>query len=153
MRIAIENKKVFDKVEAELGLDLWNTKAECLLAAVVKANYSDYNWQPATLLEKIDEMQAGNPQDLANIKEENTRKSVQNEGIKQFLLKLLSKEFPEDNNLRLADEYIRGVKIAIIQQEINNMLERLKNGEADPELLSALTESQKQMQALRRTGN
>lgn len=153
LRIAIENKKVFDKVEAELGLDFWNTKAECLLAYVVKANYSDYNWQPATLLEKIDEMQAGNPQDLANIKEENTRKSVQNEGIKQFLLKLLSKEFPEDNNLRLADEYIRGVKIAIIQQEINNMLERLKNGEADPELLSALTESQKQMQALRRTGN
>lgn len=151
LRLAIANKAVFDRVEAELGLDFWETAVERELAHIVCGLREQYDWHPVSLLDKINAENAGELQVLANnteVKRVNYANSSQNEGIKQFLLKLLSKDYPEDNAGQIAAEYILGVKRQLLKKDIAALLMRIQKGESATELLCELQDKQKQLQSL-----
>ena len=160
LRLVLEDKAIFDKTEKELGLNFWETFPEQQLIDIVKENYNEYSWNPVSLLGKIEnenkeEIRAisDNGREKTVKEEENATNSAKNEGIKQFLLKLLSKELPEENRQKLADEYIRAIKIGILQQEVENMLQAMQRGESTQELLREIMQKQKEMQTLRQAGN
>ncbi|MCL2817537.1 MAG: toprim domain-containing protein, partial [Clostridiales bacterium] len=132
LRLALEDEAIFRLTEEELGLDFWPQPEERELALLTKTLIEGYNWQPSTLLSRIDE---------------------KNEGLRVFLLKLLSKDSPDEKREQIAREYISGFRIARLEARMKEVKAKLAAAEAGSEewnlSLQEMSDLAKKLQALK----
>ena len=127
LRLALEDKNVCQRLAAEaLQGDLLDEKGLQLLNIV---NKNDYDQVPAHLLSRFNE---------------------DNAGLRDFLLKLLDVELPNDDRERLAAEYFQAAQANRLQRRIDVINKEVAAGAANwRELLTELNELQRKLQQLK----
>ncbi|MCL2678505.1 MAG: DNA primase [Clostridiales bacterium] len=110
LKLALEDEAIFRLVEEELGLDFWPQPQERDLAFLTKSLIESYTWQPSTLLSRIDD---------------------KNEGLRGFLLKLLTKESPDEKREQIAKDYIAGFRAAQLEARMKEVRAKLAGIEAN----------------------
>jgi len=116
-RFAIADKKFFQRARAELGADFATGAEEEQLAALIESLGDGYNFLPASLLNYI---------------------APENEGLRQYLLKLLQINISEEQCQKWAEELIPIVRREALRQkiaQINRDLQQEVNLEAAQQLL------------------
>ncbi len=118
--LMLENKTNFERVIRELGVQFSQNPLVERILLHVDGIKEEYDWNPATLLHRFSD---GN--------------EAQNEGLCQFLLKLLQTEIPKDEQERdkIVDEYTRGFLEKQPEQEYKLVNEALARGDGDEEQL------------------
>ncbi|MGI6686595.1 MAG: DNA primase [Bacillota bacterium] len=128
-----EDRQIFDLVEGSLGLSLFEEEKITEVLKFIKQIYGDYDWLPASLIDRIEEPT-----------------------LKQFISQLFMEEIPGNTNKEiLVRDYIKTIKlyrlkkrIQEIQKEINS--HELGNITGDTiQLLQEYTMLQQQVQQLK----
>ena len=147
LRLAIEDKKVFALVEKKLGLDFWPHKEEKALIALITRQDEAYDWNPVSLLHRMTE--TNKPPSVKESKE-STEEKEEIEGLRDFLLKLLSTKIPEENKTLLAEHYIKDFRIRSCQKEADEILPEIQklgqNPSVNMELQTKLTQRYYELQ-------
>ena len=159
LRLAIEDKKIFEETAQTLGLDFWPHKEEKALIALITKQGGAYDWNPASLLHRINETSKTNEQQTRKESIESTEEKEEIEGLRDFLLKLLSTEIPEGNKTLLAEHYIKDFRKKSCQKEAGEILLEIQrlgqdpsgNRELQTKLTQRYTELQQQIQQLKNT--
>ena len=159
LRLAIEDKKIFEETAQTLGLDFWPHKEEKALIALITKQGGAYDWNPASLLHRINETNKANEQQTGKESIESTEEKEEIEGLRDFLLKLLSTEIPEGNKTMLAEHYIKDFRKKSCQKEAGEILLEIQrlgqdpsgNRELQTKLTQRYTELQQQIQQLKNT--
>jgi len=110
LRLMLEDQDVFSQVLEELGDDFCQSEEEKQLIFMVKELHEEYDWHAASLLHRF---------------------SGENEGLRQFVLKLLQIDLPPLTFNELANEYIQAFKIRILQKRIQKLNEEIASGSGD----------------------
>lgn len=131
LRLALENKNIFEKAKQELAGDFAVTEEESQLITLIEDLGADYDFKPGALFNHIPEEQ---------------------EGLRQILLKLLQVDIPDEQADKLAEELILAVKQATLAekiQEINQKLTQTAEQQELRQLLQEKTELNQRLQALK----
>lgn len=110
LRLMLEDSDIFSQVLEELGEDFCQREEEKQLILMVKNIQAEYDWHAASLLHRF---------------------SGENEGLRQFVLKLLQIDLPPLAFDELANEYIQAFKIRELQKRIKKLNEEIACGSGD----------------------
>ncbi|MDR2713512.1 MAG: DNA primase [Clostridiales bacterium] len=124
LRLMLSDEEIFAKAIEELGPDFGSNPQESQLIKMI-IDLGNYDFQIVSLLHRFDD---------------------ENEGLRQFLLKLLQVDIPEGDMQKLTAEYICACKITALQKRIGALNEQLKSGQGD--LQAALREIEELNQEL-----
>ncbi len=128
LRLMLENKTVWQKIEETLADEQWADETILLLLQTVRDNLETYDWQPANLLTTL----SGDGQNL--------------------VAEILAEDMPAEDVEELATSCIRAIKIDHLQREIaksRGEFDKVK-GDATQELilLQEISVMQKEIQRL-----
>jgi len=108
-KLMVEDRMIFDLVEESLGLDFSEEEKIRGILHLVKHNYSDYDWLPATLVGRLDHPE-----------------------LKQFISQLFMEELPGNNNKELlVRDYIKTIKLYRLKKRIQEIHKVIHNHEHD----------------------
>lgn len=97
LALAINDKRIFDKASEELGDNFADSEQSQQIIDIIKSLGDDYDFQPNSLFNYLPE---------------------ENEGLRQFMLKLLETDITSDDALALSASYIAIIKQHEIKEEI-----------------------------------
>lgn len=100
LALAIGDENIFRLAARELGADFASTEEEGQLITYIDALGADYDWNPAALFNQL---------------------GPENEGLRQFLLKLIQADYPQNADEKLARDYIRTIKKQLLQQRLRDL--------------------------------
>ncbi|MCL1975736.1 MAG: DNA primase [Firmicutes bacterium] len=121
-RFAVEDKEFFVKARIELGEDFTVTAEQKELAALIENLGEGYDFQPSLLLNYI---------------------STENEGLRQYLLKLLQINVSVTEAQKWSTELITIVRADALQKRIEEISHALLKADSDGEIRRLLQEKQK----------
>lgn len=119
LALALGNENIFQRADAELGADFASTEEEAQLIAFIKQLGNSYDFRPASLFNHIGE---------------------ENEGLRQFLLKLIQAEVATGDPNMLAEAYIREIRKHALAERISALQRRIAEAEYGNEDTTALLE-------------
>lgn len=129
LRLMLEDRQICRRALAELGDNFGTGEQENLLLKYLKERQDDDNLNIFSLLNRFE---------------------GENEGLKNFLLKLLQINIPEETTDKLAAEYINAVRIGVIRQQINAVNTKITAGQGDMrQLLTELDSLQRQLHGIK----
>ncbi|MDO4581796.1 MAG: DNA primase [Bacillota bacterium] len=117
LRLAAEDKNIFARALAELDSKLGATAEEDQLIALIIELGADYDYHLNSLFNYIEE---------------------KNEGLRNFLLKLLQTDIPDADAKVLAEDYIRIIKQYEVRQRIAEIQAQLADAGISTEQIAAL---------------
>ena len=117
LALSLSNEEIFVKACQELGDDFPSSEAESAVINLIKDNRNSYNFQPNSLLNYLDE---------------------ENEGLRQFLLKLIQADLPVSDSGPLAESYILTIKKRKLDQKLSELQKQIREKEAAHEDVSEL---------------
>jgi len=97
LALAISSREIFETALSELGEDFGATAKECQLVNMIKQLGNNYDFQPRSLFNYLDE---------------------ENEGLQQFMLKLLETDIAGDDPHALAQGCIETIKQHLLKEKI-----------------------------------
>ncbi len=95
--LAMAEQKIFELAKNELNQNFGQNEEDCQLIALINQLGSDYDYKPSSLLNHI---------------------PSENEGLRQYLLKLLRIDISDADNLKWAKQLIPIIKQEIIREKI-----------------------------------
>ncbi|MCR6544092.1 DNA primase [Dehalobacterium formicoaceticum] len=133
-KLMIENRNIFDHVENTLGLNFSTDESITRILEFIGEIYPDFDWLPATLIERIDE-----------------------ENLKQYLSQLFMEDNPENINKKLlVRDYIKTINLYRLKKRMREIQEAIQSYEQQQNmtgdimaLLQELNMLQQQMQQLK----
>ncbi len=133
-RLMFEHRDVFETVEQDLGLDFPQSPNLAQILQKIKGMYAEYNWQPVTLIEGIEELD-----------------------LKQFLSNLFMEDCPGGSNRDvLVQDYIKTIKLHRLKKRIQEIQKTIQKYERQNiigdtmQLLQEYNQLQHQVQQLKR---
>lgn len=112
LSLAIGNKEIFDMAKRELGEDFGSTTQERRLIELINGLGSDYDFQPNSLFNHLSE---------------------ENEGLRQFMLKLLESDIAAEDSTAFAQSCIAIIRQEKIREKINEINRKLTTTESTGE--------------------
>lgn len=112
MALAISNQEIFDKAKAELSEHFGETALERQLIDLIDSLGDEYDFQPTSLFNYLKE---------------------ENEGLRQFMLKLLETDITGEDPDILADSCIRTIRQQLIKERISQINQDIAAAEANNE--------------------
>ena len=122
--LALANENIFRRAREELGGLFPSTEEEAQLIAYIEQLGEDYDFQPASLFNYLEEGQ---------------------EGLRQFLLKLLQTEAAQGEGDTLANDYIRTIKQRDLADRAKALQRRINEAESRGEDLTELLRQKLQL--------
>ncbi|MBO7667122.1 MAG: hypothetical protein J6T26_01545 [Firmicutes bacterium] len=122
--LALSNENIFRKAREELGELFPSTEEEAQLIAYVEQLGPTFDFRPSSLFNYLDEGQ---------------------EGLRQFLLKLLQTEAPQGEADVLANDYIRAIKQRDLADRGKALQRRIAEAESRGEDVSGLLREKMQL--------
>ncbi len=112
LALAITDKRIFDKAVEELGDNFVTTEQEQQIVGLILELGEAYDFQPNSLFNHLAE---------------------ENEGLRQFMLKLLETVIPEGDAYLLADSYIKTIGEHQLRTKISQIEQAITVAEANGE--------------------
>ncbi len=129
LRLMLEDKQICRRAISELGDDFGANEQENQLLIYLKERQDDDNFNIFSLLNCFE---------------------GENEGLRNFLLKLIEVNIPEETTDKLATEYINAVRIGLIRRQINAVNSLIAADQGDMrQLLTELDSLQRQLQRIK----
>ena len=122
--LALSNENIFRRAQSELGELFPSTEEEAQLIAYVESLGGSYDFLPSSLFNYLDEGQ---------------------EGLRQFLLKLLQTEAPQGEADALANDYIRAIRQRDLADRGKVLQRRIAEAESRGEDVSELLREKMQL--------
>ncbi|MEG1500897.1 MAG: DNA primase, partial [Clostridiales bacterium] len=143
LKLMLEDRDFYLKAKQALGEDFPQSQEGKILLAMAEELSDKYNWQLNSLLPLLDR--------------ENIEQMAKNEGLRQFLLKLIQLVIPiedlEAGKEKFLGEYIRSRKIINLKQEMENLQDQLSLRDVDIcDILGKISRLQQDMQKLKASG-
>lgn len=110
LALSLSDKNIFASACAELGEDFASTDQEAQLITLIESLGDDYDFQPASLLNYIDD---------------------EKEGLRDFLLKLIDTEIPSEGRAQVAEDVIRLIKSRLDASKLEDLQRRIEAAEAE----------------------
>jgi len=132
-RLMIENRQIFDQVEKAIGLDFPEESRLAEMLLLVRENYGDFDWVPATLINRTDRPE-----------------------LKQFMAEFFIADVPCESKDQLVRDYLRLIKMRQLQKRIQEIQAQLNiegAGQVNKDikmLLKEFSELQQQVQELKK---
>ena len=122
--LSLSDKNIFSKACMDLGELFGSTEEEDQLISYISSLGENYDFQPSSLFNDLDE---------------------EKEGLRQFLLKLLQTEPAAGETDRLVEDYILTIKRHELTEKIGQMQRRISEAEEKNEDSSALVQEKMQL--------